>query len=119
MRPITLHLFVAWGLAWLLGFVSILLIISGVLGVVGEDLAPEVAALLWPAASGLVVGLMYGAGGTLWDDPVQFGLGARLLVTTSLGVLGGVTGLYLTMALAGGGGFLVGAALLAVRQARR
>lgn len=30
----------------------------------------------------------------------------------------GVTGLYLTMALAGGGGFLVGAVLMAVRQGR-
>ena len=107
-----------YGWAWMLGFVAVTCMNSGVLQIVGDDLATEVAALLWPAASGLVVGLLYCAGGALWDDPLQFGLGAWLLATTSLGVLGGVTALYLTMALAGGGGFLVAAALLAARQAR-
>lgn len=108
-----------YGWTWMLGFFTTTFVISSALEIAGPALAPELAALLFSAAPGLVVGLMYCAGGALWNEPVQYGLGAWLLVTTALGSVTGVTGLYLTMSLAGGGGFLLGAVVLGLRQARR
>ncbi|WP_336921609.1 hypothetical protein [Aquipuribacter sp. SD81] len=104
-----------YGWGWFLGFASLPLV---VLSADRLGAPPEVAALLWPALSGLVVGLLYIGGGAAWDDPTQFAIGAWILVTTGLGCLLGLPGLYLVMALAGGGGFLAAAAWFALRRRR-
>ena len=75
-------------------------------------------ALLWPALSGLITGLLYVGGGAAWDDPSQFGVGAWILVTTGAGCLLGLPGLYLVMGLAGGGGLLAAAAWFHLRRPR-
>lgn len=75
--------------------------------------------MLWPAVSGLIIGLLYIAGALAWDDPLQFAIGAWIIVTTGAGALFGLLPLYLVMCLAGGGGFLAAATWFAVRRAAR
>jgi hypothetical protein len=101
---------------WLLGFAMLPAI---VLGADRLGASPEATALLWPAVSSLVVGLMYVAGAAAFADLTQFLVGAWIMVTTGVGCLLGLPALYLVMCVAGGGGFLVAAGVLAVRQARR
>ena len=104
-----------YGAGWLLGFAMLPAIVVGAqrLGA-----PPEAVALLWPAVSSLVVGLMYVAGAAAFGDLVQLAVGAWIMVTTAVGCLLGLPELYLVMCVAGGGGFLAAAAVLAVRQAR-
>jgi hypothetical protein len=71
--------------------------------------------VLWSAGSGLVVGILYLVGGALWQDRVQYGLGAWILAASAAGALAGSPAVYLVMSLAGGGGFLLAAAWFAVR----
>lgn len=80
---------------------------------------PEATALLRPALSGLIVGLLYIGGAAAWDDPLQFAIGAWISVTTGAGCLLGPPGLYLVMCLVGGGGFLAMAAWFTVRRQSR
>ncbi|MGJ7439616.1 hypothetical protein [Aquipuribacter sp. MA13-6] len=105
-----------YGWGWFLGFglVTCVALTAERLGA-----PPDVTALLWPALSGLVVGLMYVAGAAVWDDPLQFAIGAWILVTTGVGCLLGLLPLYLVMGLAGGGGFLAAAAWFTLRPAGR
>lgn len=107
LRGVSARTGAMYGWSWTLGFVALpcIVLTAGRLG--AND---EVLALLWPAVSGLVVGLLYLAGGAIWDDTTQYAIGAWLVVTTAVGALFGPTGLYLVMALAGGGGFLLAAA---------
>ncbi len=104
-----------YGWGWVLGFAMLPAV---VLGAQRLGAPPEAAALLWPAVSALVVGLLYVAGAVAWDDPVQFAVGAWIMVTTGAGCLLGLPALYLVMCLAGGGGFLAAAAWFAVRRRR-
>ena len=104
-----------YGWGWFLGFAMLPCI---VLSADRLGASPETVALLWPAVSGLVVGLMYIGGAAAWDSPLQFAIGAWIIVTTGAGCLLGVPTLYLVMALAGGGGFLATAAWFTVRRAR-
>ena len=102
-----------YGWGWFLGFAMLPAIVLG-----AERLgAPqEVIGLLWPAVSGLIVGLLYIGGAAAWDDPMQFVIGAWIMVTTGIGCLLGLQALFLVMCLAGGGGFLAAAAWVAVRR---
>lgn len=104
-----------YGWGWFLGFAMLPAI---VLGAERLGAPPEATAMLWPAVSALVVGLLYVAGAAAWDDPTQFVIGAWIMVTTGIGCLLGLQALYLVMCLAGGGGFLVAAAWFAVRRGR-
>ncbi len=105
-----------YGWGWFLGFAMLPCI---VLGAERLGASPEVMAMLWPAVSGLIVGLLYVGGAAAWDDPTQFVIGAWIIVTTGVGCLLGLPGLYLVMCLAGGGGFLAAAAWFALRPAGR
>lgn len=101
-----------YGWAWLIGFTTYAAIMGGAQRAGVED---PVMGLLWSAGSGLVVGLLYLAGGALWQDRVQYGLGAWILLASGAGALAGTPGIYLVMSLAGGGGFLLAAAFFALR----
>lgn len=105
-----------YGWAWFLGFLCMSFVIGGL---VNAGLSYVAYMLLWPALTGMVVGLMYLAGGALWRDRVQYGLGAWVLVTSTVGTLAGVPGNYAVMALAGGGGFLAAAAWFTVVRTQR
>ena len=77
----------------------------------------DIIGLLRSAGAGLVVGLLYLAGGALWQDRVQYGLGLWILLASRAGALVGTPGIYLVMSLAGGGGFLLAAASHSLRRA--
>lgn len=101
-----------YGLAWPIGFLAQSMIVGG-LGRAGAS--DEVTALAANAIAALVVGLLYVAGGLLWDATSMYVLGAWMALTGAAAALIGVPESYLVMALAGGGGMLVGAVVVKVR----
>ncbi|WP_432493592.1 ABC transporter permease [Kineococcus auxinigenes] len=107
---------VLYGWAWLLSFVALSAVNSAVLRASGD---PALADVLWPATSGLLVGVMHLFGAAVWREPLQFGVGAWLLLTTSVGAFLGLPALLWVMALGGGGGFLAVAAWFALRRRAR
>jgi hypothetical protein len=104
-----------YGWAWFLAFVTLNIVMVGLQRAGAPD---ATVGLLWSTLSGLVVGTLYLAGGALWQDRVQYGLGLWILVASAAGALAGYPGVYLTMAIFGGGGFLVAAAYFTVRAGR-
>jgi hypothetical protein len=105
-----------YGWAWPIAFVALTLLVSS-LAVALDDVA--VHAVLWPAGTGLVVGLLHLTGGAVWRDRLQYGLGAWVALTSCAAPVLGPAGQHWVMALAGGGGFLVAAALEARRRSGR
>jgi hypothetical protein len=103
------------GWTWSLAFLGLGAVMAGVSR---AGAGPELVGLLWSVLSGLVVGIIYLASGAVWQDRVQFGFGAWVLITSSAGALAGYPAVYLVMALAGGGGFLLAAGYQAVRGRR-
>lgn len=104
-----------YGWTWALGFLAMGAINTGL---VRMGLTDEQTALLWPATSLLIVGVLYLASGAMWRDWLQFGLGAWVLVTDAVSVFAGVPGNNVVLAVAGGGGFLVAAAGFALQRRR-
>lgn len=105
-----------YGWSWFLGFATLAAVMSGAYR---NGLSAETGGLLWSVLSGLVVGVLYTAGGALWQDRTQFGLGVWILLSSAAGALAGFPSVYLVMALAGGGGFLVAAGFFALRRGVR
>lgn len=105
-----------YGWTWFVGFTAAALVFAAVarLGV-----TPEVIAVLSNGVSCLVVGLIYMAGGMLWREWRMFLLGGWIALAAGFASLAGAPTIYLVMALAGGGGFLLAAALDAVVARRR
>ncbi len=116
VRGVSTRIGAMYGWAWVLGFSTYAAILTGA-GRAGVD--EPVLGLLWSTGSGLVVGLLYVAGGALWQDWIQYGLGAWILVASAAGALAGTPGVYLVMSLAGGGGFLLAAAFFVLRPLGR
>lgn len=102
-----------YGWTWTIGFFCLGAIITGVARAGADD---ETIALLWAAGSGLVIGLLYMAGGAMWLDRTQFALGAWFAVVSGAGAIAGLPWLYLILSIAGGGGLLVVAAMVALRN---
>ncbi|MGC2190849.1 MAG: hypothetical protein WA751_00755 [Candidatus Dormiibacterota bacterium] len=101
-----------YGWSWLLAFVGVFALD---LALEHQGLPVDLAPLLWTGSSLVAVGLLYLAGGLLWDDRLQYGLGVWVLVTGAGSVAAGVPGNYLVLSLAGGGGFLVAATVSRIR----
>ncbi|MEP6761707.1 MAG: hypothetical protein ABJA93_10135 [Sporichthyaceae bacterium] len=114
-RGVTRRAGAMYGWAWLLGFASLAAIMTALNR---GGLSDTELGLAWSAGSGLVAGLLYLAGGALWQDRVQYGLGAWIVVVSGAGALAGSPAIYLVMSLAGGGGFLLAAATFALRSRR-
>ncbi|MDT7745747.1 MAG: hypothetical protein QOE59_4825 [Actinomycetota bacterium] len=93
-----------YGWAWVLGFAALCAINLRLtaLGVPGPTLS-----LIWSGSGLLVVGLLYLAGGALWNHVPQYVLGIWTLVTAVATVFVGYPANFLVLALAGGGGFVV------------
>jgi hypothetical protein len=104
-----------YGWSWALGFGATFLVMSGVRSAGASD---EVVAVLWTSLSCLVVGLLYLGAGALWQDAVQYAVGAWVLVVGAVGALFGSPGNLAVMAVAGGGGFLAAALVSRVRHRR-
>lgn len=105
-----------YGWTWLIAFLVAALVFGGA---VRAGATPEVMAVLTNGVSCLVVGLIYLAGGMVWREWRMFALGGWIAVIAGVASLTGAPTLYLVMALAGGGGFLVAAAVDAVTKRRR
>lgn len=104
-----------YGWAWVGGFL-VVFTLNGSIAAAGAS--PDVMRVVTTVVPCLVVALMYMAGGAIWGDRVQFALGAWISVVTAAGAVAGGSTLYLVMALAGGGGFLVGAVAAHVLRVR-
>lgn len=115
IRGVSAEVGAMYGWSWALGFGALAAINSGLINM---GLTDQQIAVLWPATSLLIVGVLYLAGGALWRDRFQFGLGVWVLVTDAVSVFAGVPANYVVLAVAGGGGFLVAAAWFAVRRNR-
>jgi len=102
-----------YGWSWPLAFAGVLALN---LALDQQGLPAHLAPLLWTGTSLLAVGLLYLAGGMLWDSRLQYGLGLWVLVTGAAGVAAGYPGNFAVLSLAGGGGFLVAAAVARARH---
>lgn len=105
-----------YGWTWTVGFVCLGAIISGADRTGANE---ETVALLWAAGSGLVIGLLYMAGGAMWLDLTQFALGVWFALVSGAGAIAGLPWIYLVLSVAGGGGLLVVAMTVAMRTRRR
>ena len=104
-----------YGWAWFLSF--------GVVFALGVALdragaTGEVMNLAMTVASLLMVGALYMAGGAIWEERIQWVLGAWICVSTIAAALVGSPQMYLVMCIAGGGGMLVAAGVEAARRRR-
>lgn len=115
IRGVSSEVGAMYGWSWALGFATLTAINSSL---IGRGLTEEQIAILWPASALLIVGVLYLAGGALWRDRFQFGLGVWVLLTDAVSVFAGVPGNYVVLAIAGGGGFLVAAVWFAVLRRR-
>ncbi len=104
-----------FGWSWFLGFVAVYLVNTGI---VNAGASPEVIAIAWNSTSCLLVGVLYMAGGALWQEKPMFALGVWIVVVTGAAAVVGMPWTYLVMAVAGGGGMLVLALGDHVRRAR-
>ncbi|KQR17542.1 hypothetical protein [Cellulomonas sp. Leaf334] len=102
-----------YGLAWPVAFLAQSMIVGG-LSQAGAS--GEVISLAANAIAALVVGLLYIAGGLLWRATSMYVLGAWMALTGAAAALTGFPDSYLVMAVAGGGGMLVGALVVTVRS---
>lgn len=104
-----------YGMAWTIGFVAVFLIMTG-LDRAGAS--PAVMSLGWNALACLLVGMLYLAGGAMWQSPVLYALGTWIVLVGGVATVVGVPTGFLVMALAGGGGMLLGALVTHVREYR-
>jgi hypothetical protein len=102
-----------YGLSWPAGFTALFAII-GAAGHFGAS--PKLLGVLGAAGPLLLVGLIYVLAAGMWLDWVMFWLGVWELLVAAIGAWTGPVGVLFGDAVAGGGGFLVAAALLARRN---
>ncbi|MFG2340987.1 ABC transporter permease [Streptomyces yangpuensis] len=100
------------GTAWITAFTALALAVTGLTSVLD---APELQAVLWPAGSGIVVGLLYLAEGAVRRNVLHYGLGVWLALTSGAVLWLDTPGFYWALAGAGGGAY----ALATVLEARR
>ncbi|MEC3981310.1 hypothetical protein [Amycolatopsis sp. H20-H5] len=104
-----------YGWSWTLGYAG-LTVVNIRIGKTG--LPWDTTSLLWTGSSLLLTGVLYLAGGAIWSDKLQFGLGVWMIVSAAASVFSSVPGNFLVLCLCGGGGFLVAAAVYTVRGRR-
>ncbi len=101
-----------YGWSWMIAFGG-LTVVNTALIRLGLDV--ELIPLLWSGTSLILTGLMYLAGGMLWQSKLQYGLGVWIIACGAASVLAGGPHNFLVLSLAGGGGFLVASLVFLVR----
>ncbi|MFD7781906.1 ABC transporter permease [Streptomyces nojiriensis] len=96
------------GAAWIAAFTALFLAITGLMSALGR---PELQSVLWSAGSGLIVGLLYLAEGAVRRNLLHYGLGIWLALTSTAALSLTAPGLYGVLAVAGGGAYVLAAAL--------
>jgi hypothetical protein len=104
---------IMYGLSWPAGFGALFAIIGAA---AHFGASAEVMGVLGAAGPLLLVGLIYVLAAAMWLDRVMFWLGVWELVVAGAGAWTGPVGVLFMDAVAGGGGFLAAAALLALRN---
>lgn len=105
-----------YGWTWFLAFTAL----GVVLGAMGDAGAPpEVMAIAANGFACVIVGLMYIAGGLLFEEIRMAAVGGWMLVAAVLAAFAGMPNTYFVMAVAGGGGFLAMAVVEQVLRSRR
>jgi hypothetical protein len=102
-----------YGLSWPVGFAALFTLI-GAVGHFGAS--PSVLGVIGAAAPLVLVGVIYMVAAGMWLDWVMFWLGGWELLVAAIGAWTGPVGVLLMDAVAGGGGFLAAAALVAWRN---
>jgi hypothetical protein len=104
-----------YGCSWTLGFCALTAVN---IGVTRLGLPEDAVTVLWSGSSLLLVGVLYLAGGALFHDRFQYGLGIWMLLSGAGSVYAGVPGSFAVVSLAGGGGLLLAAGYFALRLPR-
>jgi len=100
-----------YGLSWPIAFTTLFLF-EGALSKAGAF--DEVLGPVAPAGPAMLVGVINLVGAAVWRSVVMFALGAWLCLVVAVGSYFGVSRFAGTMALAGGGGFVLAGAALAL-----
>ena len=95
-----------YGQAWWIGSVAIYVIGQAM---VVNGMSAELLGILYPSAYVFFAGLMYLVGAALWRAVPMIVLGAWTIVVSAVAPFAGAPAHYLIFAIAGGGGFLIGA----------
>ncbi|MFB7893480.1 hypothetical protein ACFC1I_14855 [Microbacterium sp. NPDC056044] len=98
-----------YGWSWTISMIGTWLLL---MGVQRAGLSPEAAALLYPGAFVLMVGVLYLAGGALWRSPVQYALGIVMIAVVVIATFVGDPYHYLVYATAGPLAMIVVAVLM-------
>jgi hypothetical protein len=105
-----------YGWTWFLAFMAY----GVLLGAIGDaGASTEVQAIAANGFACVIVGLLYLAGGMLFEELRMYAIGGWMLVTAVLAAFAGMPNTYFVIAVAGGGGFLVMVAVEQVIRARR
>ncbi|WP_330272445.1 ABC transporter permease [Lentzea sp. NBC_00516] len=96
------------GMAWLTGFTALALAVTGVSTVFDK---PELQGVLWPAGSTIVVGLIYIAEGAIRGNALHYNLGTWLMLVAAATLFIPGAGFFGTLAVLGGGAYLLAAFL--------
>ncbi|MFJ8964941.1 ABC transporter permease [Lentzea sp. NPDC102401] len=96
------------GMAWMTGFTALALAVTGLSTVFDE---PELQTVLWPAGSTIVVGLIYIAEGALRGNALHYNLGTWLMLVAAATLFVPGAGFFGTLAVLGGGAYLLAAFL--------
>ncbi|MFD9893867.1 ABC transporter permease [Amycolatopsis sp. NPDC059027] len=96
------------GLSWISAFTALFLAITGLAAMVDM---PDLQTRLWPAGSGLVVGLLYLGEGAVRRNLLHYCLGTWLALVSGLALFLETPGLFWLMTIAGGGGYAVATVL--------
>ncbi|WP_328393985.1 ABC transporter permease [Streptomyces sp. NBC_00390] len=96
------------GASWIAAFTALFLAITGLTSALDM---PELQPILWPAGSGLIVGLLYLAEGAARRNLLHYSLGVWLALTSAAALFLGTPGLYWVLAIAVGGAYALAAAL--------
>jgi len=102
-----------YGWAWFISFAAMSMVLAGL---ARAGATPDIMGITSNSLSCLVVGIMYLAGGAMWQETRLYVLGVWILLVAGAATIVGLPGLYLVMAAAGGGGFLL---MALVEQALR
>lgn len=107
-----------YGWSWSIASFGVFLIGQAL---VNAGMPASLSMLYYPTMYGLVAGLLYLAGAAIWNDRTQLFLGLWIIVVSVASAFAGTPANLLFMALLGGGGFVVGSAvvLIRTRAARR
>lgn len=100
-----------YGVTGSVGFVAICVF---AVGLVRNGMPPELQNIYFPVASALVVGFMYLMAAAIWRGVQMIVLGGWIILVALAAPFFGYPGHYLVFAIAGGGAFLISAALLAL-----